>query len=82
MMFSFLTDGKAIIVYAADKNENVMHTSYVVPRCMKFPFLGKGDMEIGPCATYPAYRGQGIYPAVLRYICKTFAKEDTFFTRL
>ncbi|MBE6941078.1 MAG: GNAT family N-acetyltransferase [Ruminococcaceae bacterium] len=79
IMFSVLTGGKTTIVYAVDKDGSVMHTSYVVPRCMKFPFLRKGDLEIGPCATLPEYRGRGIYPAVLRHICKTFANEDTVF---
>jgi len=34
--------------------------------------MKKNDLEIGPCWTDADYRGQGIYPTVLRYILSTF----------
>ncbi len=55
-------------VWCAYDGDDVIHTSYVVPKCVKFPFLRKGSYEIGPCKTESAYRGKGIYPAVLTEI--------------
>lgn len=78
LLFQLSTKGKAKIYYVADKND-LQHTSYVVPKCSKFPFLGENDYEIGPCFTYPAHRGKGIYPNVLRYICDFVGNSDTTF---
>ncbi len=77
-LFQLTTNGKAKIYYVADADD-LMHTSYVVPQCSKFPFLGKNDYEIGPCFTYPQYRGKGIYPNVLRHICNSLGNSDTSF---
>lgn len=68
--FQLMTLGKGRIYYV-EENGKTMHTSYVMPRCPKFLFLGKNDYEIGPCCTYPQYRGRGLYPAVLKRICAT-----------
>lgn len=32
--------------------------------------MKKNDLEIGPCYTYPEFRGKGIYPKVLTKICQ------------
>lgn len=79
MMFWFITRGKARIVYATTENDGVVHTSYVIPKCFKFPFLQRSDYEIGPCETNPQYRGHGIYPNVLRFICRSFREKNTTF---
>ena len=78
LLFQILTLGKAKVFFVADGG-NLMHTSYVVPRCVKFPFMGNGDYEIGPCFTYPQYRGKGIYPSVLKAICNCVGDENTTF---
>lgn len=71
LSFWLLTWGKAKIYYMLSSSGRVMHTSYVLPRCFKFPFLTKDDYCIGPCFTYPEFRGKGIYPAVLNQICQS-----------
>ncbi len=63
--FQIITHGKAKIYYIR-QGENLVHTSYVVPKCYKFSFLNTNDYEIGPCFTYPEYRGKGVYPFVLK----------------
>ncbi len=78
LVFQLTTRGKARIYYVCD-GENLVHTSYVVPKCRKFPFLDKNDYEIGPCFTYPEYRGKGVYPEVLRYICDKVGNSNTTF---
>lgn len=79
MFFQAVTFGKAKIFYVINDNDQIMHTSYVVPKCFKFPFLKKYDYEIGPCFTYPEYRGKGIYPKVLKYICMNIGNESSNF---
>ena len=78
LLFQIRTKGKAKIYYVADENK-LKHTSYVVPRCGKFPFLDENDYEIGPCFTYPDHRGKGIYPEVLRFICCHIGDHNTTF---
>ncbi|HJD23228.1 MAG TPA: hypothetical protein H9694_03680 [Firmicutes bacterium] len=77
--FQTISFGKARIYYVRNDAGELMHTSYVVPRCFKFPFLGRGDYEIGPCYTYPLHRGKGLYPATLRFICENLGGEGTTF---
>lgn len=57
-------------IYGVYDKEQLIHTSYVIGKCYKFPFMSRKnrDIEIGPCQTNKAYRGQGIYPYVLSKI--------------
>ena len=66
--FYLITLGKFYIYYAVSKDNEIVHTSFVLGRCYKFKFLQKGEYEIGPCITKKEYRGRGIYPAVLKRI--------------
>lgn len=67
LRFALLSKNRARIFYVRD-GSRVVHTSYVIPKCRKFPFLNKNDFEIGPCYTDKEYRGLGIYPQVLKHI--------------
>lgn len=67
-MYWWLITGGKYRVWCAYDGETVIHTSYVIPACSKFPFLTDSSFEIGPCHTEKAYRGKGIYPAVLSAI--------------
>lgn len=79
LLFQIMTLGRAKIFYISN-SEDLVHTSYVVPRCFKFAFMGRDDYEIGPCMTYPQYRGKGIYPSALRWICKEVGNgRSTFY---
>lgn len=78
LLFYFTTRGKYRIFYLTNGDE-LLHTSYVLPKCRKFPFLKENDYEIGPCYTYPKHRGKGIYPAVLKSICKNIGENNTIF---
>ena len=79
LLFIFLSKGKLLIYYVED-NGKLIHTSYVMPACRKFPFIKKGEYEIGPCYTHSDYRGRGIYPTVLQTIVSD--KKDTVFHML
>lgn len=78
VLFQVATLGKARI-YFVTNGDDFVHTSYVVPKCKKFSFLKANDYEIGPCFTYPKYRGQGVYPAVLKEICSSIGDKSTCF---
>ena len=67
-MWHVLALGKYQKIVVSTTDGTVAHTSRVIGRCLKFPFLSKRAAEIGPCATQEAFRGQGIYPAVIRHI--------------
>lgn len=45
-------------------------SAYAVGMSFKFPFMVSGDVQIGDCFTAPAYRGLGIYPAMVETIFK------------
>lgn len=78
LIFQIATRGKARVFYVEQEGQ-LVHTSYVVPRCGKFPFLQESDFEIGPCYTYPQFRGKGVYPQVLCGICRELGDSHTTF---
>lgn len=67
LYFWAITLGKYKIYYLCH-DEEVVHQSYLVPKCFKFPFLQKGDYEIGPCVTKAQYRRKGSYCFMLNHI--------------
>lgn len=67
IQWKIATLGK-VKVYVVYDDEKIVHCSYAVWGKDKFRFLGKTDIEIGPCWTHLNYRGQGIYPAILSHI--------------
>lgn len=79
ILFHVITLGSARLFYVQSINGDLMHTSYVIPECIKFPFMSRGDYEIGPCYTYPAYRGKGIYSNVLYGICNKMKNTNPTF---
>ena len=76
--FSLISKGKAQIFYI-EKDGAIIHSSMLVPKCRKFPFLNEHDYEIGPCFTDEKFRGMGIYPTVLNYICSNIGTDDSSF---
>lgn len=76
--FWLISQGKACVYYLLDGNRTV-HTALVVPKCAKFPFLGKNEYEIGPCVTSPDYRRKGSYAYVLEHITTSLEYEGSRF---
>jgi len=80
LRWCFKTIGKAKVYYCLhNEKEKVVHTSYVIPKCSKFPFMKNGDFQIGPCQTKKEARGKGLYPKVLNYIVNDIGHEKTDF---
>lgn len=63
-------------IYFVKENDKIIHISYCVYRCFKFPFLKGNDIQIGPCHTAIECRGRGIYPKVISYICQNEQKNN------
>lgn len=77
--FLLITGGKYRIFYLLRKGE-IVHISYLVPKCIKFPFLRPGDYQIGPCMTGEPFRRKGVYRFMLQYITSLpgFAGADFY----
>lgn len=75
--WNIISHNKASIYFIKDE-KGIVHSSYVIEKCCKFPFMKKDDIEIGPCYTRKDMRGKGIYPSVLNYIIQTELTEHNF----
>lgn len=82
MYFWLISKGKLEIYYILSEDGRVAHTSFVVPRCGKFPFLGQKDYEIGPCQTAVECRGKGLYGIALNRITSEKSKRQADFYML
>ena len=82
LYFWLITKGNLEIYYVLSETGSVIHTSYVVPVCYKFPFMHKGDYEIGPCQTSQESRGKGLYVKTLNHITGEKAYEQATFYML
>ncbi len=79
LVFWLLSKGHFRVFYVtAPETSRVIHTSYVMGRSFKFPFMKKGDIHIGPCQTDPEQRGKGIYKAVLRHITRQTVHKTAY----
>lgn len=79
LYFWLITFGKYRIYYLLD-GDRIVHFSYVVPRCVKFPFLGKNEYVIGPSVTSERYRRKGSYVYMLDAITSLAEyKNATFY---
>lgn len=78
--FAVITGGKAEIWFACDTiSGSIIHCSYCIPKCYKFPFLSSNEYEIGPCNTIISMRGNKIYPAVISEIIKVHDSANAFY---
>lgn len=73
-----ITLGGYRIYYVCD-GDIVVHTSYCITKCYKFPYKKSNDIYIGPCFTHINYRGKGIYPFVISKIIKDYSKTNNDF---
>lgn len=64
--FLFSLGHYTVLVLMDDKT--VVHYSYLTPKVFRFPFMKKGDVQVGPCVTHASYRGQGVFSQVLSLI--------------
>lgn len=79
LLFYITTSGNFYIYYALTDTGEVAHTSCVLGKCYKYPFMTKKDYVIGPCVTNKKFRGKGIYPRVIQAVISDKSKNDTDF---
>ena len=77
--FTLISRGHIAIYYTLAEDGTITHTSYLVRKNFKFPFMNSTDYHIGPCFTHPDYRGQNIYPSVLNFIGQCISNESRIF---
>jgi RimJ/RimL family protein N-acetyltransferase len=73
-LWFLISMGKFKILYIMD-GKNIAHYSFVIPKNFRFPFMKRGDLQIGPCFTDKKYRGQGLYKQALKIIPSVFASQ-------
>ena len=78
LYFWLITFGRYRIYFLCHGSD-IVHSSFVVPKCYKFPFLRSVDYEIGPCVTSSDYRRRGSYTYVLDYITSCYEFKDAEF---
>ena len=81
LYFWLITFGKYSIRYLRADGQ-IVHKAFVIPRCLKFPFLKQGDHEIGPCVTPANCRRRGYYYFMLTYITSLAEYKDSDFYML
>ena len=69
-------------VYYAVMNGKVVHHSYVVPKCMRFPFLKRRQYVICSSNTDASCRGMGVFPQVLSRILQDYGTEAWFYAMI
>ena len=69
-------------VYYVVMNGKVVHHSYVVPRCLRFPFLRPRQYVVCSCNTDASCRGKGIFPHVLNRILCDYGAETWFYSMI
>lgn len=78
LWFIFSFGNFSVLILLDDKT--VVHYSYLTPKVFRFPFMQKGDVQIGPCVTHESYRGQGVFSKVLSLVPLLYSGSNTFWT--
>ncbi|MEA5112122.1 hypothetical protein SDC9_36049 [bioreactor metagenome] len=58
----------------------VVHYSYLTPKVFRFPFMRKGDVQVGPCVTHASFRGKGVFSKVLELVPLLYPRSETIWT--
>lgn len=74
-MWKVITLKKPKAYVIRDNDGKIIHSTCVIPKCYKFPFMGKKDIHIGPGQTAKQYRGQGLWPYVVSAIVENELDE-------
>lgn len=66
-------------VVLVSRGGEIVHRSCVFPGYFRFPFMAKGDLQIGDVWTRGDFRGKGLGRATLRWIVSRFRESDRRF---
>ena len=67
---------KIFCIYVITKNDICIHTSMVIGKGWRFPFMSNDDIQIGPCWTATESRKQGLYVAIIQRILCDFSDHQ------
>lgn len=56
-----------------------LHRTVMTPPFFRFPFLGRGDLQVGDTWTAPEFRGRGIAAAALRQVVRRLGRPGRSF---
>ncbi|MGO1368494.1 hypothetical protein [Senegalia sp. (in: firmicutes)] len=76
-LYWFIISNGKFSIYYVYREDEIIHTSYCLPKCYKFPFMTESDIQIGPCNTNINYRGLGLYPYILSKIVRDYNNDKT-----
>ena len=65
------------LVYQKESNK-LIHFTFVLSKSLKFPFMGKYDVNIGPVYTDINFRGRGITRFVVNSILQIYGIKRTY----
>lgn len=67
------------VVFFVKHGGRVVHYSVVLPKYFRTPFMGKNDLQIGPCWTHNEHRRKGIASYVIHEILESYKEADRRF---
>ena len=66
-------------IFIIYRNNNIVHYTVILSKSIKFPFMGKDDIQFGPCWTHPNERKKGLMKfALYTYIKMSNKKERKY----
>jgi len=75
-IYWWLISKKSWIIYVREKgSKKIASFSYVLGKSYKFPFMEKGELQIGPSFTYPEFRRKGLFKSSVQFILKKFEAD-------
>lgn len=71
-----ILDGKYFIGLVYNLDNKIVHHFLILPKFFKYPFMAKGDMQIGDVWTSPSYRGLNLSAYAISTTVKDILKVD------
>jgi len=72
MHYSHIFANKNYSLFVIYDGNTLIHRSGIFPRYFRFPFMDKGDLQIGDTWTAPEYQGKGLATFAVEQIVKLF----------
>jgi RimJ/RimL family protein N-acetyltransferase len=74
-----LFQGRDYALLLRYENGKLVHRSCIFPKFYRFPFMRRGDVQVGDVWTAPAYRGRGMAARALREVLRRFPDRDVWY---
>ena len=74
-----LFQGRDYALLLRYENGKLAHRSCIFPKFYRFPFMRRGDVQVGDVWTAPAYRGRGTAARALREVLRRFPDRAVWY---